>query len=356
MNHSDIKILSEDAINLNDKEWFQIENLIKKFPSDVNILHNVKYLKNKLLQSPYGLCFVTRVIDKDGICLGFLSLTRKNFLNSGKAVPSFELGDVYLHEKLQGKSIFFRMIGDSFLYFKKSFPEAFVYATANKFSQPWLIRGGFKLVDYELYFKILPTKLYITIKSIILKKIFTAINPFYIILLKIILFFFSRNKKISLVQANDLKEFPEKHQANHDIELDRSREYLDWRFFKNPHKYQLYKVYYENSFIGYIIFSESKYKESQKLSLADISINKNYSTYTRSIISKILLSYYKINNYAFIDACLSKRSIFWKDLSYCFPIKYNKIPFIVYEDLAPKSLVNIADKSIHFVFGDGDNI
>ena len=112
----------------------------------------------------------------------------------------------------------------------------------------------------------------------------------------------------------------------------------------------------KNSFIGYVIFSESKYKESQKLSLADISINKNYSTYTRSIISKILLSYYKINNYAFIGACLSKRSIYWKDLSYCFPIKYNKIPFIVYEDLAPKSLVNIADKSIHFVFGDGDNI
>ena len=35
MNHSDIKILSEDAINLNDKEWFQIENLIKKLGIDI---------------------------------------------------------------------------------------------------------------------------------------------------------------------------------------------------------------------------------------------------------------------------------------------------------------------------------
>ena len=356
MNDSDIEILSEDAINLTDNEWVKIENLIKEFQSDSNILHNVAYLKNKLLKSPYGQCFVTRVIDKDKNCLGFCSMTKKNFLNSDKSISTFEFGDVYLNRKLQGKWVFLRMIRSCFKHFKKSFSEAFVFATANRLSQPWLIRGGFKVFDYQLYFKILPTKLYLAVKSPILKIIFSMINPIYIVLIKSILFLFSRNNNISITKVDDLDEFPEIHQPNHDIELDRSRKYLFWRFINNPHTYDLYKVSYKKNFIGYAVFSEVRYKESKKLFLADVSISGNYIIYSRSIISKILLSYYKINDYVYIATCLSKKSNFWKNLFYCFPIRYNKIPFIIYEDLSPKSLVNVSNKKIHFVLGDGDNI
>ena len=106
MSYDNIKILNEDAKSLKDNEWHEIENLIKKFPSNVNIKHSVRYLKNKLLESPYGSSYVTRAINADESCVGFLSLTRKSITCVKENFVSFELGDAYLDREFHGRFIF----------------------------------------------------------------------------------------------------------------------------------------------------------------------------------------------------------------------------------------------------------
>ena len=118
MQNNNIKILTQNANILNDEDWSKIEKLIINFPSNVNLLHNIQYLKNKLLKSPYGSCYVTRVFDEKGLCVGFLSLTRKSFKCLNKKFVSFELGDAYLQKNFQGKFIFVKMVKDILSYLK----------------------------------------------------------------------------------------------------------------------------------------------------------------------------------------------------------------------------------------------
>ena len=155
---------------------------------------------------------------------------------------------------------------------------------------------------------------------------------------------------------NDFKGFPDEHKPNHDIELDRSYDYLQWRYIENPHSYEIYKINLKNDYIGYAIFRKAKYQDFKSLFLSDIYVKKKYSNYTRSVVSKIILSSYKLNEYAFFASCFSKLSIYRNALTVCFPIKFSKIPFIVYKNLAPESFMEVKGKSIHFVLGDGDNI
>ena len=266
MDNLEIKIVTESAVNLQDKDWINIEKLILEFPINSKSTHNnnefrnKEYFKNKLLNSPSGSCYVTRAIDKFGNFLGLQTLTRKNFFNSGKKTTSFELGDVYVHPKLQGKSIYFRILKDSILFLEKNFKFAFVYATANQLSQPWLIRGGFKLIDYQLNFNILPIRPYLIFKIKFFKKLFLFINPIYIFLIRIYLYALSINMPFQFNLINDFKGFPEEHKPNHDIELDRSYDYLQWRYIENPHSYEIYKINLKNDYIGYAIFRKAKYQ------------------------------------------------------------------------------------------------
>tara|TARA_Y100000590_G_scaffold467519_1_gene646669 strand:+ start:2679 stop:3767 length:1089 start_codon:yes stop_codon:yes gene_type:complete len=362
LEYKDIRIITEEAKNIKKFEWEDIVNFIKKFDSISDSSHNsaknhdLEYFKIKLLKSPYGSCYITRVVNNEGKCMGFQSLTKKSFFYLGKKIDSFELGDVYLESILQGRSIYLKMIKDSMDFLKKIFPKSFVYATANKFSQPWLIRGGFKLTDFGLNFRILPIKPFLVLKSKLLIFVFSLLNPLYVLLLKVFLYFFSFNNKISFDLIDNFNEFPQDYKPIHDIEMNRSKEYLQWRFIQNPLKYEIFKIKYIDNAIGYIIFKKALYKKTPTLFLADISINKDYIHYTQKIFLKILFKHYNLSKYAFIASCLSNKSYYWKSLSQCLPINFSKIPFIIHENLAPESSFNYEKAKIHFVFGDGDNI
>ena len=109
-------------------------------------------------------------------------------------------------------------------------------------------------------------------------------------------------------------------------------------------------------YVGYFIFREAKYKDTPSLFLADMDINKNYLKFTKKIFSKLVISNFDINKFAFIASCVSKKSNYWQDLTICLPFNFSRIPFIIYEELAPKDFMVIKDKKIQFSFGDGDNI
>ena len=362
MRDIEIKIVTDNAKKLQNEDWENIENLVNKFQNDANSTHNSNefrnayYYRTKLTNSPFGDSYITRVLDLNNNCLGFQSLTKKDYICLNKNIDSFEFGDVYLDKSLRGKGIFKKMIDDTFINIKKYYSSTFIYATANKFSQPGLIRGGFKLFDYQLNFNLLPLKPYTILNFKPLKFIFKILNPLYLSSIKVFFYLLSRNFNFRIKLIKDFNQILIQHQSHHDIELNKSQEYLNWRFKSNPHEYKMFIIEDNDKYVGYFIFREAKYKDIPSLFLADMDINKNYLKFTKKIFSKLVISNFDINKFAFIASCVSKKSNYWQDLTICLPFNFSRIPFIIYEELAPKNFMEIKDKKIQFSFGDGDNI
>ena len=357
-----IKIVTENAKNLSNYDWNNIELLVKKFPSTSNSSHNsneirnANYYKSKLTLSPSGDSYITRVLNKDGLCLGFQSITRKDFLYNGKKIESFEFGDVYLDKDLRGQGIFDKMIHDTFKNVKKIFSKSFIYATANKYSQPGLIRGGFKLVDYQLFLKILPLKPYLIFNNIVIQRILKSLNPIYIFLIKKFFIKKSKNIKFSFKSVNNFNDYPNDFFKNHEIELNKSNDYLNWRYIINPHNYKIFLITRDSKYVGYFILREAEYKETPSLFLADLNINRENIKYIHLIFSDLILSNFDIDKFSFIASCVSKKSSYYNNLSFVLPVNYNKIPFIIYQDLVPDNLIDVENMTVQFMLGDGDNI
>jgi len=355
MSNLNIRIVTEIGENLNEQDWISITNFVKKFSTNVKRSHSTEYYKTKLLNSPYGSSYITRVLNGSGNCVGLTTLTRKSFVAMGKKCISFELGDSYLIKDLQGKSIYSKIINSALLSIKKNEKSDFVYSTPNKLSMPGLIKGGFVIADYKIFERILPLRFNSIFKSFFLNFLFSIIIPIYLFIIKLILNFFSNNNNISLNLIRNMEELPNEYFLTNDIENHRSHKYLNWRYNNNPDQYKIFGVYYKKTYIGFLIFKETKHNNALALYLVDIYINKNYVTYLRTTISKALILN-NFNQYTFVATWISKQSIYWKHISNCFPIKFKKIPFIVHKKLSDDIFLDIHDKNLHFVLADGDNI
>jgi len=355
MSKLNIRIVTEIGENLNEQDWIDITNFVKKFPTNVKRSYSVKYYKTKLLNSPYGSSYITRVLNGSGSCVGLTTLTRKLFVAMGKKYVSYELGDSYLIKDLQGKSIYSKIINSALLSIEKKEKSNFVYSTPNSLSMPGLIKGGFVIADYKIFERILPLRFDSLFKSFLLKFLFNILIPIYLFVIKYILIFFSNNNNISLNLIRDLEELPNEYFSTNDIENHRSHNYLNWRYYNNPDQYNIYGVYYKKTYIGYLVFKETKHNNALALYLVDIYINKNYGMHFRTIVSKAIISN-NIYRYAYVATWISKKSIYWKHISNCFLVKFKNIPFIVHQKLSDDVFLETHNKNLHFVLADGDNI
>ena len=353
----DFKINTNYGEELDENDWINITNLVKNFSSKFTSKrsHNVNYYKNKLLKSPYGKSILTRIVNEKKECLGLLTLTKKSFKCSDDVKHSYELGDVYIIQSLQGKNLFKDMIKKSFNFITQNEKVDFIYATPNNLSIKGLTKNGFKVIKYDIFSKVLPLRIDFYFKHFLFKYPMKLLIGIYLFILNIILKKNSKNDLINVEMLNDLQELPDKNFYNHDIQQDRSKNYINWRFKNNPDEFKIYKVNHNKNYIGYTVFKDVKQNNIRSLYLADISINKDYLNNINSIISKILIDA-NINQYAYVSMWLSKKSIFWKTLGSFFLFKLKKIPFIVKDYTIDESFYNIDNKKIHFTLSDSDNI
>ena len=355
MINSNIQILSETADNLDEEDWNNISKFMKEFPNRVKRSFGPEYYKNKLLNSPYGLSYITRVIDKSGYCLGLTTLTRKLFVVDGKKYLSFELGDSFVTKKLQGKSIYSKILSSALLIIEKNEKPKFIYSTPNSQSMHGLLKRGFELSEYKIYSRLLPLNVAGLFQSSFIKILLKFFISIYIYIIKVLLKIFSKNNDISIKSVEDLIKIEDKHISTNQIEHHRSHDYLKWRYFKNPDKYIMYAIYHRKNYMGYIVFKEGIHKKALALYLVDIFIKKKHISFTRPAICRTLLLN-DLKKYAFVSTWISRKSTFWKDISSCFPIKNKNIPFIIHKKLSDDIFLNKNNKTIHFVLGDGDNI
>ena len=166
----------------------------------------------------------------------------------------------------------------------------------------------------------------------------------------------SISSNLEIKKINNIIELPQENFFTNRIELYRTYEYLNWRFFKNPQKYDLYKIEFLDEYIGYIVFSETLRNNQLALYITDFNLKKKYTKFIGKILINILLSKYDINKYSFVASWLSKKSLYWDEISKFLPINKKDISFIVHKKLLPKCFSKIDNDNLHFVIGDGDNI
>ena len=354
MSKLDINIITNTADKLSENDWRNISFFMNEFPSRVKRSFESKYYKNKLLNSPYGLSYVTRALDKSGECLGLTTHTRKLFIDNNKEYLSFELGDSYVTKKLQGQSIYTKILINALSEIEKYEDCKCIFSTPNKRSMPGLLKRGFVLSNYIICSNVLPLNFYYLFKNKIFKFLLKIINTFYILLLISMLKIFAKNKNIIIDLVKDFKKINLNQKPTKQIEQDRSYKYLKWRYLENPDQYKVYNIYHKKIYIGYIVIKEGMHEKSLVLYLVDIYITPKYVAYTRTAICKTLLSN-QLKNYAFVSTWISKNSLLWKQISQCFPIKHKNIPLIIHAKLSDNIFLD-RNKKLHFVLGDGDNI
>ena len=314
MNRQNIKIITHAGNALDNNDWQDIANFMKQFPNRVKRSSGPNYYKSKLLYSPNGTSYVTRALDSRGYCVGLTTLTKKKFIVDNKNYNAFELGDSYVSIKFQGQGIYSRILSDTLLNIKKKEDCKFIYSTPNTNSMPGLIKKGFILSNYQIHSKLLPLRFNQLFKFPLLKYLVSI----YLFFLKIYLKINSKSNEITLINIKDISNLPNEFNPNNQLEQHRSKEYLDWRFIKNPDEYLIYAVYLRKNYLGYLVLKEGLHNSAKTIYLADIFIDKKYLSYVSKVLSKILLK--NFNKYAFASTWISKKSIFWKQISYCFPI------------------------------------
>jgi len=356
LDRNKIKILIKNASSLKNIDWEGIEKLIKKFPNSANKLHNKIYLKNKLVKSPFGNSYVAIVNYGNKKFMGFASLTRKSFLYNNKISTSFEMGDIYLDEKLQGRFIFIKMIRKLMLNLEKKIEKGFIYGTPNNLSLLGFIRCGFSLSDYQLLNNFFPLRADFLIKSKLFRFLIAYLVLMYVQIFKIYLKIFAINNNLNFYQIHNINNLKINLKTSHNIESNRTKEYIKWRFFDNPHNYNFFSIKDNNKFVGYIVFSEKKRKYGKGLYIVDYYFNQKYENSFINVVSAILLKKYNLNNYFQLSCWVSKKSKFYKSLKFILPFTSIKIPFIIYNNLTKNCFLKVNKKNIHFVYGDGDNI
>ena len=77
MNERFFEIFTQEASELKEYEWIDIAKFMKQFPSRIKRSSGPEYYKSKLLNSPFGMSYVTRALDRNRKCIGLTTLTKK---------------------------------------------------------------------------------------------------------------------------------------------------------------------------------------------------------------------------------------------------------------------------------------
>ena len=349
MNERLFGIFTQEASELKEHEWTDIAKFMEQFPSRIKRSSGPEYYKSKLLNSPFGMSYVTRALDENKKCIGLTTLTKKMFRVNNNNYSSFELGDSYVSKEFQGIGIYSKILKDALSNNKLKNNSEFLFSTPNKNSMPGLIKKGFIHSGYKIYTKILPLNFSLLFNL-------NLIKPFvymYLFFIKFFLLFLSLSIDLKVLQINSFFELPDKFSHNNDIAQYRSKDYLKWRFINNPDTYLIYSVYLKEKYIGYLVLKEGLHNSIKVLYLADIFFEKKYSKYSSKAIAKIILN--NFNKYAFLSAWISKKSHLWSKISFCLPITYKYIPFIIHKELSNDIFFD-DHRDVHFVLSDGDNI
>ena len=264
-------------------------------------LNKKKWEWEYLESSPKGYCFIAKI---NGIYVAHNSFILSKFkLNKREVLVAKSEGsyaDLDLIKKLTGKNLrVFRELVKKALEIMKKEKVSIAYGFPNNLGHKSYIYGGYTLKKIEIY----NTNLITNFNYYVYKnnyKLNLLLNPFSKILNVIWKNFFLRplllfsNKRVNSVvplSSKDLlkietlflkvsNSLPENY-----LSVIRSKEYIKWRYLKNPHhKYSMFGLHKKNHLEGIIIFNIITYKNYKNIEIKDI-------LFTSESVFSILLSF-----------------------------------------------------------------
>ena len=255
---------------------------------------------------------------ENSICIGHYALMPYRINAFGKEVKSYISLDSMIHPKFQGQKVFSQLVQYAHNEISSS-NEPYITFLNEKSITIYTKKYNWKyLGNIPVFCRPLSLN-HLKIKN---KKFYLFLKPFALIINQI----FRKRGNILVKEFNLFtKEIELLFNDSRCYSMDRSIEFLDWRFNKSPFNYKKYKIYYDHKLIGYYVIRNKKKFNINFTWIMDLLIIRGYEDNFSNVLNAIALQ----NLYAsdFITSMLPmkqyakyyKRSGFIKIPSFVFP-------------------------------------
>ncbi len=351
-----------DARSFREGDFEKAAHLRKLFNEDNSDKRSgeAKYYHWKMLTNPIQKG-VFNVADDHGDVVGLTTITPKSIWIRGSENIGAEIGDTFTDRRYQRQGIFTTLVDMS----RESAIQSgisFLYGTPNNQSLPgYLAKCNFlplqKVFVDSLIYPLNPQKiltgkmqhpLFSKLLGLIISKTYGVIYPI-------------PSKKESEDDITLVDEFPEsisdawiKSCVNYDWVLNRTKTYLDWRFFKNPDDYSV-SISWENKIpSGYLVSKLGTWGNLTVGYVADFMVY-NYKKRTFRNLLANAFKYFRDANCDMVATWAVRDSEHHKTLKKMGFIRYKNVPIICYANELGKK-VSINPGRWHFTMADSDNI
>jgi|GEM_PF-2834077 len=162
--------------------------------------------------------------------------------------------------------------------------------------------------------------------------------------------------EIAAVQSlpDEWDEFWEEARGAYDFLLERNREALAWRFFRNPHKYTFYILRERGRILGYAVYRIVADSQIKKMILADFLFLPGQESRFRTLVIRVLGDAQR-SGVSYVNTWCVEGSPYHQALKRCGFMARNNILLIWFKNEFASRLQEQC-RSWHFTIGDSDNV
>jgi len=309
------------------------------------------------------------VADDKGLIVGMTTATPKHLIIKQKLKKGAEICDAFVHPNYQGQGIFPALVN---ALREKALEDEleFIYATP--------IDNSNSLYSFEKkcnFLKIPSANVYnlvrpFNITKIIQKKlrlsfipafVFSIIDPLAALMYEIFYPVKSSHKAenglhFSLVPCftEDTYKLCKKVSANYDCIVERSRQYLDWRFIKNPDNYSIWLAQDNRETLGYMVLKLGTWQGLKVGYIVDFLTDEGRpDVFTRLILHALFL--FHKDKVDMVSVWVVKDSFYYNILKPFGFRQYKKVCPVCYSNAIGQQVIGHQLKW-HFTMADSDNI
>jgi len=315
----------------------------------------------KIMDNPVMPGIINLVKD-NGRIISTTSITPKRLLLRRHEYQVAEIGDTYTDPSYQRQGLFALLINQST---QDALTKGinFIFGTPNNQSLPGYVKNAkYKIMQsINIRSLVIPVdiKPYIQLRIGWLMGIYTAA------LFSTFMCGYSLIKRITIKRGNfkidesnelphDWDNFWEKARMNYDFIFSRDRQSIEWRFFKNPEKYNLLVLREESVIVGYVICRAIYNRKSTTLYVVDFLTLPGHEESLEILLSRVLQDALRAN-VTKIGAWCVKASPYFRIFRRFGFLERSGLPLISYQnDFAREVEENC--RNWHFTISDSDNI
>lgn len=347
----------------NDEDFQQVSRLRELFTDDSSGRRSSEpsYYRWKILTNPVqrGLLYVAE--DQQQI-IGMLSITPKRVYLNGNFRMGAELGDGFVNPSYHRRGIFSSLLNVT----RKTALEQgidFIYGTPNEMALPAEKRAGYAVIPTAYVYNLVRP---LNIGAILEAKFGSPIlaktlGPLADSIFRG--FYEAGSSKLEIQGMNfelastfpdDIYTLWERASLNYDLILERSKQYLEWRYIRNPDSYSIWLAQTGQKSSGYLITKLGTWRHLKIGFLADFLIEEHQPEIFTQLILRALSSFSE-EKVDMVAAWAVRGSSYYKILKRFGFKHYKAVPIICYKNDLGNKIINSRWKW-HFTMADSDNI